>query len=361
MLLKAVLAALLFQMSGSYNTWPIFNSTVSEYGLLVTFHGGPKKGSVNNIYMYSPQGDLMSSNVLNNIKETSVAGLRTLFYAPEYESIIFANSITEDSRLMALNISGTSEFACTGSGPAQYFLMDSSLKHPYGITSSPVGHGFLVSNQGDPSNPPQTIMHYTIHDNKYNASVFANVSNPRDILTMEISGAFFVFVCDKTSDSVIKYDSSGKILERFVLKAKNPIALKSYHDPSTNDPWLLVASNDAARPAIYAFDAYTGGSPMLYKGRFVHPRLRHPCGMDTLGDTLYALSQASRQLFTFSIGTASFLGIIVATLPDFPEDLKIVHLPTCAPKFVFSSRSPENMEAKTKKKKGKAKKEKNKG
>lgn len=327
-----------------------------DYFLFTTFHGAIL--DVDNIYMYSLSGELLSENVISNAEEKKLKGLRSLRYEPTLKSVLFTNSNTEDSRIMLLNTSEASDFSCTGSGLAQYYLVSDTLVHPYGVDVGFNGNDILVSNQGDPKNPPQTIMHYIFSGYEYTASIFAEVHTPRGLLTMQLGDTRRVFVCDKGTDSVLQFDSQGQQVDGFKLAVKNPIALCALYDSAIvgSNPWILVSSNDNEKPAVYAFDAQSGGSFKIYKRRFEHSHLVHPCGIDILGDTLYALSQDTKKLLTFSLTSGQFLRILVPNLPDRPEDVIVMKRSACSKEWQQSTMKTTNKnKLKKKKKKGKDK------
>lgn len=301
----------------------------------ISFHGGDGKKDVNDIYRYSLDGTPLQKKIFSNGIAQNLHGLRGLLYVDTLQTLLVTNAFNQDSRIIKLDVGPQSDFACKGAGPAVDLISDGSVLHPYGIQLNPLDNSIVISNQGDPANPPQNITQYDLNGKPLATPVFTTIGDPRDLYWATFADSAFLFICDKESNRVLKFDRNG-VQMKFTAKVDNPIALHTVDPPSGEGviPWLLVSSNAATESAVYALDFLTGGdttgSKTTYKRKYTNPSLDHPCGMATLGNTLYVLSQNTYSLLAFDLQSASLLSIVVSGLPDIPEDLMLASMPECS-------------------------------
>jgi len=112
--------------------------------LVVTFHGGSSKNSINNIYAYTtgsgPQTVASSTSVLNMLYPGQLSELRAMVLANDF--LYVANGSKKTSNILCFQGSGTSynlvsTFVCGNLN---------SVNHPFSLVFDDAGHCF-VSNQ----------------------------------------------------------------------------------------------------------------------------------------------------------------------------------------------------------------------
>lgn len=134
-----------------------------------------------------------------------------------------------------------------------------------------------------------------------NARQVAVVSNPRG-LTFGTDGLLYV-ASEKVGVVVFNVTTMQQVN---VFGDIHPIDLVTYKD-------LIIYGVKGSKSAIHAWSTSKGSEQFM----LTSDDLDHPAGMAIDGDTLYVLSQTTKQLLKWNLVTQQYLGVAIPNVKKF--------------------------------------------
>jgi len=259
---------------------------------LISFHGG--SSGVENIFRYSlPDGTLLGPVIGN---ASTVDQLRGLVWYPTNNQLYFLNAHKSHNDVELLQ----SSYACADPGMVSDHSK-SKLSHPYSLVLK--GSHLYVSDQ-DSGNIVK--MPLDLSDSK----VIAVVSNPRG---MVFGNDGLLYVASQGLESVVYINVTTEKSEGS-FPASKPISLVPYED-------LIIYGTRGKDTSIHGWSTTTKKDVWT----MTNTNLLHAAGMVVDDAVLYVLSQETKALLLFDLNKQVFIGVMLSDLPDFPEDLAIIH------------------------------------
>lgn len=265
--------------------------------LLASFHGGSKISDMNQVYQYSRDGCLLSSNVLTG--GPTLDELRGLLVLPS-GSLLVANANKDSSKLIEYGACSSSSLArayqstVVGSG--------GSLVHPYGLAIS--GSNVFVSNQ-------DTYSVVVYSNGVWSPDLFVQYTSDDDVrgLTVDGSGVLYVAV---EETGVLRYNSSTRS-KIGTIDCDDCIGM--FYDSTTNA--VFIGSN--GKDEVYQYGVAEGKVVRTFK----YTGLSHPAGLVVYGGALFVNAQTAGKILQFDVATGDFVSAIVSSVPDDLEGLTL--------------------------------------
>jgi len=250
---------------------------------LISFHGGDS--GINNIYQYSitgqNNGQLLAST-------NGIHGLRGLVF--NGNQLLFAQSYKTNSTIIKT----------PDCGKTQTTVTSQQLLHPYGVAVDSAKQILYVTNQNSNNLVAVSLATST-------ASVVASVANPRGVAFDPVGG--YIYASSEDDNRVYVYNSAGKQI--------NSISVTSPIGVYINGEFLYVSSKTSSA-AVYAYSLSNLSLVQTYKTPD-----NHPCGIVVYNSVLYVLGQQNGALYAFGLSDASYLGKIISSFDDTPEQITL--------------------------------------
>jgi len=270
-------------------------SLFAKHIALVSFHGTKTNGTV--LRYDLPSGKFQGS-FLSVGQEEKYRHPRGIMWLQESNELLLLEASTKGEML---KFNSTD---CGAHGKISQSYEDTTLmNHPFGIAISK--DEYFISQQDGGS----VIRVKT--DLKSGKLLSDKVKDPRG-LTIGPDGKLYVA---SATDVIFVVDlSSGSVVNS--LKADKPIDVITYKH------LILYGVRGTKGDSSFIIAYEPSKSRVVFNMTDSH--LNHPAGMAVVGDILYVLSQTNMKLLSFDLVKQKFNGVIVDSLPDYPEGLTIV-------------------------------------
>jgi len=274
------------------------------FDFYVTFHQ-----DIKNVYHYNNNGKLLGM-VLGSTKH--LKELRGMYIFHNNANLVIANAYHNDSKIVHAKRCGTER-----DGPQT--LTRSHLSHPYGVAA---GHNEGLGDHAILYCTNQNTNQITFYKmDKTNSSVTGGGFFGPDSYFEQLRGitvhpgTMEVIVADESLNEVLFLNSTGEV--SMTISVSSPIGVY------IADGVLYVSSNSQKHPAVYSYDLDT----LELQQTFKSSELGHPCGISSCRDQLLVLSQESMSLLVFNTTTSEFLGTLIDSFGDIPEQVLTLNCP----------------------------------